>query len=148
MFWTAWGILLLVTLSGYRVWKNRGGFHGYHESSFFHDLGEESGGGMMMDHYAHRITGPAYVLSQLFLAGPLLAIRGFSRFRNCIAAKPGLEDRLKWTLERLRQINKWQNVEEHPDLRREILLLAQMREIDFSIAKGQPRIRAWRTNGI
>lgn len=135
-------ILIVITLSGYRQWKNRGGFYGYHESSLYHDLGEDTAGALVVDYYAHRVTGSAYVLSQLFLAGPLLALRAVTHFRNLIPTQAGLDERLGTVLNRLRKINKWQGLTDHPDVRQEILLLAKMDLIDFSVAKGNPRFKA------
>lgn len=136
-------VLGVLTYSGYRLWKRRGGFYGYHESSLYHDLGEDSGGGSAMDFYAHRVTGPAYVLGQLFACGPLLALRAVFYFRNVIPAESGLEERLAQVLEDLRGRKKWLGFRDCPDDRKEILLLARMRKIDFSAVKGEARFRAW-----
>jgi hypothetical protein len=136
-------MLVVITFSGYRLWKKRGGFYGYHESALYHDLGGESAGGSAMDFYAHRVTGPAYLLGQLFAAGPLLALRGARHFRNVIPSEFGLETRLAELLTRLRQRNKWQGLREYPDEEKDILLLARMKKIDFSAAKGEPRFRAF-----
>ena len=136
-------VLLILTYSGYRLWKTRGGFYGYHESALYHDLGEDSAGSVVVDFYAHRVTGPAYVLGQLFAAGPLFALRGIGYFRSLIGMEDGLEQRLESVLEQLRRINKWQGFREHSDNQREIMLLARMKKIDFSIAKGDARFRAF-----
>lgn len=136
-------VLCVLTYSGYRLWKTRGGFYGYHESALYHDLGENSGGGSAMDFYAHRVTGPAYMLGQLFAAGPLLALRAWFYFRSIIPVESGLEERLRDVLARLRSLNKWQGFRDHPDDVKEILLLARMKKIDFSAAKGEPRFRAF-----
>lgn len=136
-------ILLILTYSGYRLWKTRGGFYGYHESALYHDLGEDSAGSTVVDFYAHRVTGPAYMLGQLFAAGPLLALRGAGYFRNLIGTEHGLEQRLESVLAELRRINKWQGFRDHPENQREITLLARMKKIDFSIVKGDARFRAF-----
>jgi hypothetical protein len=148
--WPSWwfvafslAMLVVVTISGYRLWKTRGGFYGYHESAVYHDFGGDSGGGTVVDFYAHRITGPAYMLGQVFAAGPLLALRALRHFRNLIPSEFGLETRLGELLARLRQLNKWQGLREYPDEERDILLLVRMRKIDFSARKGEPRFRAF-----
>lgn len=150
MGWPAWvfvafsmAMLVIVTISGYRLWKTRGGLYGYHESAIYHDLGDDSGGGSAMDFYAHRVTGPAYLLGQIFAAGPLLALRAWHHFRSVIPSDFGLETHLAEVLARLRQLNKWQGLSEYPDEEREILLLARMRKIDFSARKDEPRFRAF-----
>lgn len=65
--------LTAVFFSGYRVWQRRGGLYSYHESALYHDFGGGTAGAVVGDFYAHRVTGPAYIISQIFLAGPLLA---------------------------------------------------------------------------
>lgn len=136
-------MLVVLTFSGYLLWKKRGGFYGYHESAIYHDFGGDSGGGSAVDFYAHRVTGPAYLLGQIFAAGPLLALRAWQHFRSVIPSQFGLENRLAELLARLRQLNKWQGLKEYPGEEQEILLLARMRKIDFSAAKGEPRFRAF-----
>jgi len=140
--WVAVGVLLLISVSGYRVWRLRGGFYGYHESELYHDLGTTSGSGMAMDHLAHRVTGPAYLLSQVFLGGPLLLLRAVAHFRNWIASESGLNERLSQMLANLKRINKWQGLHDHPGREREIILLARMGLIDVSTARGNLRFKA------
>ncbi len=134
--------LIVVSFSGYRIWKSGGGLKGYHESSFYHDLGEENGGAMMVDFYVHRITGPAHFLSQLFLAGPLLILKVATLKESLIPESAILERKLAETLSLLRDANKWQSIMDYPGLADEILYLARMKLIDFSTAKGTPRIKA------
>jgi hypothetical protein len=140
--------LLLVTVSGYRVWLKRGGFYGYHESALYHDLGEDSAGAVVVDYYARRITGPAYVLGQIFLAGPLLMFRAVTLLASRVPLSSALEEKLKFVLMNLRSINKWQSLEEYPLVRQEILYLARMGQIDFSAHKGTPRIKAHLPDGV
>lgn len=134
--------VLAVSLSGYRVWKAGGGLQGYHESAFYHDMEINSGGSAMVDLYAHRVTGTAHILSQVFLSGPLGLLRCGTLLAGRIPNSPGLENRLSQTLEILRTANKWQSITEYPNHHEEILYLAQMGLIDFSAAKGVPRIKA------
>lgn len=135
--------LVVVTFSGYWTWRQRGGFSSYEESGLYHRLGKgEFGSAYMVGRHVHRVTGNAYLLSQLFLSGPLLALRALSHLHNRIPYEPGLEGRLHDVLEKLRQANRWQGEEDHRDALREILLLARMRQIDFSVAKGSARFKA------
>ena len=128
--------------SGYRTWKARGGLFSYHESGLYHDLGDDSAGAFVTDHYAHRVTGSAYVLGQVFMAGPQWLLRGWTLFHSRIPFSAELELGLENTLAVLRAANKWQGLNEYPNARREILCLAQMGLIDFSDHKGAPRIKA------
>lgn len=127
--------------SGYRVWQRGGGLYGYHESALYHDWGGTAGGSVV-DFYAHRVTGPAYLLSQIFLAGPLLVFRTTTLLNSLIPANPELEERLRGTLGAIRTAKKWQSLNEYPDHKAEVLYLAQMGLIDFSAFKGTPRIKA------
>ena len=135
--------LLAVALSGYRTWKNQGGLQSYHESAFYHDLSAaDSGGAYFTEQYIQRVTGPAYVLSQVFLAGPLWVLKAWTLFASRIPASNELEDRLGKVLATLKAANKWQSINDYPDHCTEILYLAQMGLIDFSASKGTPRIKA------
>jgi hypothetical protein len=51
-------------ITSYRSWKTRGGLYSYHESALYYDLGDGSAGAFYTDYYAHRVTAPAYVLSE------------------------------------------------------------------------------------
>ncbi|TLD69621.1 hypothetical protein FEM03_16825 [Phragmitibacter flavus] len=133
--------LAVAGISGYRNWKNRGGLQSYHESAFYHDLGESNGSAFMLDYYAHRVTAPAHVLSQIFLAGPLLLLKAGTLFSSMLPFSTDLEDRLAAALKALKAAKKWQSLDEYPDRQTEILFLAQMDLIDFSAHKGQPRIK-------
>lgn len=145
MAWVPWltlTTLLVITASGYRQWLQGGGFKTYVESSLFHDLGDDSGSAVWADHYARQVTGPAYIVSQVCLGGPLFLLKAWKHFQQRLVAEPGLEERLKEVLSILSASNKWQSIDEYPQHRREILMLAQMKQIDFSAHKGIPRIKA------
>ena len=128
--------------SGYRTWKNRGGLYSYHESGLYHDLGTDSTGAVATDFYAHRVTGPAYLLGQVFMAGPMGILKAWTSFHSRIPYSADLEARLEQTLCTLRAANKWQGLGEYPEARSEILHLAQMGLIDFSDHNGVPRFKA------
>lgn len=138
--------LLIVLISGYRLWKEKGGTYGYHQSALYHDLGDEHAGAALVDYYAHRITAPAYIISQILLAGPLLLLRAVTLIASLIPKTAGLENRLIDSLAVLRSANKWQALADYPDRRTEILYLARMGLIDFSDNKGSPRIKADRSS--
>lgn len=151
--WSPWlaGLALAgICVSGHATWKRGHGFQSYADSALYHNLvgGGDSGGAEVVDFYARRVTGPAYVLSQIFLGGPLLLLRGIDHLRRRLPNEAGMETKLHHTLGILRAANKWQSIDEHPELRREILLLAQMRQIDFSAHKGIPSIKASPPDGL
>jgi len=129
-------------ISGYRTWKTRGGLFSYHESGLYHDLGDDTAGAVITDFYAHRVTGPAYILGQIFMAGPLWILRAWTLLHSRIPYSPQLESSLVNTLAVLRTANKWQGLNEYPNAQTEILYLAQMGHIDFSARNGVPRFKA------
>jgi hypothetical protein len=133
--------LAAVFFSGYRRWKRQGGLYSYHESALYHDFAGDSAGGVVVDCYAHRLTGAAYIVSQIFLAGPLLLFRAATLVKSRIPSSRDLEERLQSTLDAIRTANKWQSVNEYPDSKSEVLFLAQMGLIDFSAYKGTPRFK-------
>ena len=145
--WIVMAGMLVVLISGYRLWKEKGGTYGYHHSALYHDLGDEHAGALLVDHYTHRITAPAYLISQIFLAGPLLLLKAVTLIASRIPNSAGLENRLIDSLTLLRAANKWQALADYPDRRTEILYLARMGMIDFSDSKGAPRIKADRSDG-
>jgi hypothetical protein len=148
--WIAVAVLIGITVSGYSTWKHGQGFQSYVETSLFHDLAgsADTAGAYVVDHYARQVTGPAYVLSQIFLGGPLFLLRGITHFKQLLPNEAGLEQKLHHTLGILRQANKWQSINEYPEQRREILMLAQMGRIDFSAHKGTPRFKASPPDGV
>jgi len=128
--------------SGYRTWKARGGLFSYHESGLYHDLDSDNAGALVVDFYAHRVTGTAYVLGQIFMAGPQFLLRAWTLLRSRIPHTAELESRLESTLAVLRAAKKWQGLNEYPDSRSEILYLAQIGLLDFSTQTGTPRFKA------
>lgn len=134
--------LTTVTITGYRTWRAGGGLRGYHESALYHERDIQSGGSLMVDIYAHRITGSAHILSQIFLAGPLGILKSRTLIASLLTTDAEHERRLRETLAILRSANKWQPITDYPGKEKEIYHLAQMGEIDFSAAKGIPRIKA------
>lgn len=125
MAWVPWladAALLVITASGYRQWQQGEGFQTYVESSLFHDLGEDSGSALWADRYARQVSGPAYVVSQVCLGGPLFLLKAWKHFQQRLVVEPGLEEKLKELLSLLRAANKWQSIDEHPQHRREILI--------------------------
>lgn len=135
-------VLLVITISGYRVWRRRGGFYGYHQSSLYFRLEGDSVAGVAAEYYVHRIAGAAYVLGQIFLAGPLLLLRALTLMASRVPYQRDLEMRMRYALNILRRAHKWQPLSDYPELRVEILYLARMGHIDFSAHKGMPRIKA------
>ncbi len=151
--WVAAVALAGITFSGWRTWQNGQDFQTYAESALYHDLGgaadtADTAGAHVVDHYMGKVTGPAHVLSQLFLGGPLLLLRGLHRFRRLVPNEDGLDQKLTRLLAVLHAANRWQGLSDHPGQEREVLLLAHMKKIDFSAHKVQARFKAGTSDGI
>lgn len=147
--WFATVVVVVITISGYRTWKSRGGYYRYDQSGMYHRTAQ--GRVAMIDLAGvdpNQVTGWAYLLGQVFLSGPLLALRAMANVRNRIPLEHGLENRLQAVLERLQSADKWQGEAEYREELREILLLARMRKIDFSAAKGTARFRALKAASV
>jgi hypothetical protein len=136
-------VLILITLSGIRQWRRGVEPHSYADSALYHDLGADTGGAVMTDFYAHRVTGPAYLLSRIFLAGPRHALSAWCHWHNRIAPEAGLDTRLADVLERVRILGKWQTPADHPGCERELRLLARMKRMDVSYIKGGMSFRVY-----
>ncbi len=148
--WIAFAALGGITFSGWRTWKNGEGFQSYAESALCHDFGgaANTAGAHVADYYAGRVTGTAYVLSQIFLGGPLLLLKNLHRIRTRIPEEAGLEQKLAHLLVVLHAANKWQGLADYPGQEREVLLLNLMKKIDFSQHKGNVRFKAKTSDGI
>lgn len=148
--WIAGLVLAGICVSGHATWKRGEGFRSYEESAIYHHLvgAPLTAVPGVADHHAHKVAGPAYVLGQILLGAPLLLLRGITHLKQRLPEEAGLEAKLRHTLGILRAANKWQSITEHPGHQREILLLAQMKQIDFSAHKGIPRIKASPPDGI
>jgi len=144
--WIALLALACITFSGWRTWKKGEGFQSYSESAFYHDFG---GGAETADnHRGAKMTGLAYVLSQAFLAGPLLLLRSLHRLQKLVPDEAGLEQKLVHLVAMLQAANKWQGPSDYPGQEREILLLNLMKKIEFSRHNGNVRFKVRTFEGI
>ena len=131
------GALIALTIGGVLRARRGDGHYGYEGAGVYHDLDPVSGGAVAVDYYAHRVTAPAYVLSQLFLAGPLRFMRALQNLRNRIAPEHGLEGRLTSLLHDIRAREKWHDVRDYDERRREVAILVRMDKVEFSARKGR-----------
>ncbi|WP_395734586.1 hypothetical protein [Prosthecobacter sp.] len=148
--WLSWLMVIVMTFSGWRTWKGGQGFENYAESVFSPDLtgSDERMWSRKMDNPGQELRGTAYVLSQLFLSGPLLLLKNLHRIRTRVPEEAGLEQKLADLLAVLHAANKWQGLADYPGQEREVLLLNLMKKIDFSQHKGNVRFKARNSDGI
>ena len=148
--WLSWLMVIMITFSGWRMWKSGRGFESYGESVFSPDLtgSDERMWARKMDNPGQELRGTAYVLSQLFLSGPLLFLKSIHRIRTRVPEEAGLEQKLAHLLAVLHAANKWQGLADYPGQEREVLLLNLMKKIDFSQHKGNVRFKVRSSDGI
>lgn len=128
--------LLVVCITGFRNHQSGFGTYSYHESELFLNLDTSTGGGNAMDRYATQVTGPAYMLSQIFLSAPLQCLKGLDRLRSLIRDDPKLDQGLRILLEEINTNGKWHPIKNYQDRPEEISYLIQMHAVQFSPRKG------------
>ncbi|MEM7144596.1 MAG: hypothetical protein AAF591_05645 [Verrucomicrobiota bacterium] len=140
-----WGVVLVgllgLTISGWRKWLKGEGHDEYAETDLYFGLSTETSGAYVVEHYATRVTGPAYFLSQLFLAGPLQLLKGWARLRRLIPREAGLEGKLEALRREIEARGKWHSASEYSGRERELAYLVRMGLVDFSPRKGSVRGR-------
>ena len=90
----------------------------------------------MAEHYAGRVTAPAYILTQIFLSAPLQWLKARDRLRSLITENPELEQRLKVLLEDIDNTSRWHSIKNYQDQSQALTYLVQMDAIQFSPRKG------------
>lgn len=142
--WASLVPLLPVTFIGLIGWfraKADQGLVSYHESGLM--LGAPTtGAGHHARRGINRVAGIAYILSQIFLSGPLQLLRGINRLRDLIPLSEELEEKLAATLSEIQTRNKWESPEDYPEQVREVFLLNRMELIDFSPTKMKFRAKS------
>jgi hypothetical protein len=133
-FWSA------MTWSGWQRWRSGLGQYGADESLGYFDLDESNGGAWAVQDKAGSVTGCAYGLSQIFLAGPLQALNGASLLRSCLPTDELTEQRLMELLDAVRAKGSWHGMEIWVGYENDISALIKLGFVEFSSTKG--RIRA------
>lgn len=135
------GCVLCVLFSGYRRWKNGADEFAVGESFISNQLDPDSGGAWGTQNYVNRITGPAFYLTAIFLAAPDQLFKAWDHFQSTIPLDDALEQRMLDLLDRLKQINKWQNFNTHQGVERELIFLIKMGQVQYSPQKGRIKAR-------
>lgn len=135
---TAFAIACLgiVTVAGIRHGRTGKGHYGLEDSGLQVQIDADSGGAFFTELYANRVTTPAYLLSQVFLAGPLQLIKCMRCFRSRLEAQLGLENRLLELQKEVESRPKRHPLSEYLGRESDIFLLARMDRIAFSARKG------------
>ena len=139
----AWGCAalgtLIVLMVGYRRWKGGQGYYGFEDSGIHVQLEPVSGGTFMTQIYAQRITTPAYLFGQLFLAAPMQALKAKQLIAGRVPVEHGLEEPLTLLLEEMQYVGKWQDATVYEDRWTELRYLIHMGKVEYSAKKGRVR---------
>jgi hypothetical protein len=122
-------------VNGFWKWRKGEGYRVFADTAFYVALSPESGGAVMTQFYLHRVTGLAYLLSQLFLAGPWQLFTGLKRFRSLLPNDAALEMRMSELLAKLRAIGKWEPALKYQEHAKELGALIRCGLVEFSATK-------------
>lgn len=134
------GFWSVLTTSGWRRWRAGQGFYGPADSMAFFDFNEENAGAWMVQNQTARLTGPAWLLSQMFLAGPIQALKGASLLRARLPDDVATELRLKDLLESVRAKGSWHPVDTWAGREEDISSLIRLGKLEFSSRTGRLRV--------
>lgn len=76
---------------------------------------EETAGAVVVDHYASRVTAPAFAISQMILAGPRLVLDGWARFSRRVPESDSLAVRMERVRSFLDQERKYHPIAQFAD---------------------------------
>ncbi|WP_338289613.1 hypothetical protein [Luteolibacter sp. LG18] len=131
-----WGV---VTSSGWRRWRSGLSYYGAVDALGFLDLDESHGGALLVQNRSAQVTGIAYALSQVFLSGPLQALKAVSLLRARLPEDVLTEERLKDLLEGIRAKGSWHSIDTWAGREGDVSALIRMGMVEFSSTKGRLR---------
>lgn len=131
------GCVIFITVTGLIRWRAGIGHDGYESMDPFSGIDHVSGSSMVVAHYAGRVTGPAHVISQIALAGPIQLMKVITSIRSIVPRDAKLEAELRSVLDDLRSFGKWRSIGNYAGKEKEISLLVRMELIDFSPRTGK-----------
>ncbi len=132
----ATGLTAAVFVSGAIQWA-RGGesYRVFKDTDFYASLDHVSTGAFLVKHGVHRITGVAYLLSQIFLGGPWQICTGYTRLRSRLPNDPKLEARMREVLGWMRTSGQWETAMKYRDNAEELGALIRCGFVEFSATK-------------
>ena len=131
----------LMGLGGLWQWRKGEGHTTFAESNFFTMQAVVNSASDTRLTLVGLAPAMAYMLSQIFLAGPLRVLRAFEHWKSRIPNSPVLENELIALHGQLRAKNKWLPVSEFVGREQHIVYLARLDLIDWSPRKGTLRAR-------
>jgi hypothetical protein len=129
------GITGLVWFEGIRRARNGAGLYEFYESPTFMDLDWSNGGAMLVETSITQYTGVAYMLTQVFLCGPLQALKCLHLLKSRMEPTPALAARLEALLGEVQQRPKWHSISLYKTGLGELRHLISMELVEFSPRK-------------
>jgi hypothetical protein len=129
----------IVCMVGYLRHRKGQGHYGFHESGMHVNFETVSSGAFVTNFYAQRITAPAFLLGQIFLAAPLQLLKGIRYLKERVPREHGLEQKLEVLLTEVRAKAKWHGVKDYQDRMQEMLYLVRLDKVEFSPRQGRVR---------
>lgn len=128
----------IIFVSGVVQWaRGAEGYQVFKDTVFHASLEHVSGGSYIIDRYTRRVTGVAYLFSQLFLAGPWQVCKGVARLRSRLPNDPKLELRMREVLGWMRASGQWETAMKYRDNSEELGALIRCGLVEFSVTKGR-----------
>jgi|GEM_PF-6176987 len=94
-------------------------------------------GSVVVDHYASRVTAPAFALSQIFQAGPNCLFAITDRLKQVIDSSPMHENKLRTTFDQIVSKEKWHSATDYlPEVWR-LVELHRLDLIELDLRKGR-----------
>jgi hypothetical protein len=87
----------------------------------------------------NQLSSSAWMLGELFLAGPLRLLQALDLWRSCLPIGTDLEQRMTLLLRELRSRNQWVSAESFKDHWEPLSALIRTGHVDFSSIKGRVR---------
>ncbi|NOY00555.1 MAG: hypothetical protein GXP30_12580 [Verrucomicrobia bacterium] len=139
--WIALGIVILSTSTGLVGYARGSGYSELEDSGFaLSFLDSSTGGSHYMGCYGRQVTGPAYLFSQTFLAGPIQIGRCLDRLKSRIPASIELENAMEETLGFARGKKAWHDITEYKGREQAASYLIRVGALEYSGRKGRVRV--------
>ena len=135
------GATLVVVVSGVAVHACGEGHTSIEDSDLSLGVLDFSrGGSQLVGHYARRVTGPAYMLSQTFLVAPLQFGRAHDLLKSRLPAGPSDELDVKSTLQFAREQGGWHDIAIYRGREQGVSRLIRMGQLEYSGRRGRVKV--------
>ncbi|MEM9479942.1 MAG: hypothetical protein AAGA58_09850 [Verrucomicrobiota bacterium] len=128
--------LAVLTLSGWLQWKKERAYN-YEDFGFYPGFEPTTTGGAVVEMYAHRVSGVAFILTKLFLLGPIGLLDAIKYSRSFVPDSPTVVRETGMLLESIRAKEKWHSASEYAGQETALSILIRLRLVDFSEKKGR-----------